>query len=134
MLSSEREYNQLTEIIIKCCIEVHRELGPGLMKSVYENCVSELMMENGLFVQRKLIIPVVFRGKVLNQDFIIDALVNEEVVLEYKIVEAILPVHESQLLTYLKLSKRKIGLLINFNVPLLKDGIRRKTNGSLNPI
>lgn len=134
MSYTENDYNNLTARIINCCIEVHKELGPGLMESVYEECANHLMKKDGLFVQSQLILPVHFKGEKLNKDFIIDALVNELVVVEYKSVEIILPVHEAQLVTYLKLSNKKIGLLINFNIALLKDGIRRKINGNLNSV
>ena len=134
MSSTENEYNELTSRIINCCIEVHKELGPGLMESVYEECANHVMIKSGLFVQSQIILPVHFKGEKLDKDFVIDALINDEVIVEYKSVEVLLPVHEAQLVTYLKLSNKKLGLLINFNVALLKDGIRRKINGNLNSV
>jgi GxxExxY protein len=128
----EQEYNLVTHQIIKCAIEVHKQLGPGLMESVYEVCLFRELQIEGLCVQRQIILPVVYKGDNLEKDFVIDQLVENEIIIELKSVESILPVHEAQLLTYLKLSGRKLGLLINFNVTILKEGIRRKINGNLN--
>lgn len=133
MINNEGWYNSITEKIIRCAIEVHKELGPGLMESVYEVCLKKVMADYGLNVRSQVILPVVFKGVQLDKDFVIDLLVEEEIVLELKSFEVILPVHEAQLLTYLKLADKKLGLLINFNVALLKDGIRRRINGNLNP-
>jgi GxxExxY protein len=127
-------YNSITEKIIGCAIRVYRELGPGLMESVYEVCHSHLMRQEGLKVQSQLNLPVVFQGLVLNKDFRIDTLVEDEIIVELKSLEAILPIHEAQLVTYLKLANKKLGLLINFNVVILKNGIRRKINGNLDSV
>lgn len=127
-------YNSITERIIRCAIEVHKELGPGLMESVYEVCLKKVMIDDGLYVKSQVILPVHFRGEILDKEFVIDLLVEDEIVLEPKSVEVILPVHEAQLVTYLKLSTKKLGLLINFNVALLKNGIRRRINGDLNSV
>lgn len=132
MIKNESWYNSLTERIIKCAIEVHKELGPGLMESVYEICLKKVIADEGLNVKSQIIVPVHFRGEILDKEFVIDLLVEDKIVLELKSVEVILPVHEAQLVTYLKLSGKKLGLLINFNVALLKDGIRRRINGNLN--
>jgi GxxExxY protein len=134
MSFTEKEYNTLSQKIIENCIEVHKELGPGLMESVYETCLEYMMKKNGLFVQRQVVVPVIFKGQKLEKDFVLDILVEDKVVLELKSLETILPVHEAQLVTYLKLSGKKLGLLVNFNVALLKDGIRRKINGNLNSV
>ena len=128
---TEAEYNQLTSKIIECCIEVHKELDPGLMESVYEICCVKELMKAGINVQRQVVLPVTYKGEQLNKDFYIDLLVEDEVILELKSVEVLLPIHEAQLVTYLKLAAKKLGLLINFNVILLKQGIRRKINGKL---
>ena len=125
---SEKVYNSLTEQIIKCCIDVHKELGPGLMESVYEVCLIDALLENGFIVKSQVELPVYFKGKKLNKNFIIDLLIEDEIIIELKSVETILPIHEAQLVNYLKLSNKKLGLLINFNVILLKDGIRRRIN------
>lgn len=127
-------YNSITERIIKCGIEVHKELGPGLMESVYEVCFKKVLIDEGLKVKTQVILPVNFKGETLDKEFVIDMLVEDEIILELKSVEVILPVHEAQLVTYLKLSNKKLGLLINFNVVLLKDGIRRRINGNLNSV
>jgi GxxExxY protein len=130
---TEKEYNSLSEKIISSCIEVHKELGPGLMESVYEVCAEHVMTKKGLYVQRQVIL-LTFKGKTLNKEFVIDLMVNDLIIVEFKSIETILPVHEAQLVSYLKLADKKLGLLINFNVTLLKDGIRRKINGNLNSI
>ena len=127
-----QDYNLITYKIIRCAIEVHKILGPGLMESVYEVCLYEEMQHYGLTVERQKSLPVNYKGNSLHKEFFIDQLVDNEIILELKSVESILPVHEAQLLTYLKLSEKKLGLLINFNVPVLKEGIRRKINGNLN--
>lgn len=132
MSLGETVYNSLTEKIIRCCIDVHKELGPGLMESVYETCLVSVLEEDGFKVSSQVELPVYFKGRKLNKNFIIDLLIEDEIILELKSVESILPIHEAQLVTYLKLSNKKLGLLINFNVTLLKDGIRRKINGDLN--
>ncbi len=131
-MSFTENYNELSGKIIECCIEVHKELGPGLMESVYEICLISLLKKKKLGVQSQVALPVVFKGEKLAKEFIIDILVEDKIILELKSVETILPVHEAQLVTYLKLSDRKLGLLINFNVPILIQGIRRKINGNLN--
>jgi GxxExxY protein len=131
---TEKEYNLLTEKIIACCIEVHNELGPGLLESVYEVCTIEALTEMGIKLECQVKVPVVFKGSVLEKEFILDLLIEDKIVLELKAVEVILPIHEAQLVTYLKLSNKKLGLLINFNVPLLKQGIRRRINGNLNSL
>ena len=113
-------------------IEVHNELGPGLLESVYEACVEKEMKNAGLKVQRQVSLPVFYKKEILDKEFIIDMLVEDLIVLEFKTVETLLPVHEAQLVSYLKLSNKKLGLLINFNVKLLKEGIRRRINGNLN--
>jgi GxxExxY protein len=133
-MRSEKEFNTVTERIIKCGIEVHKELGPGLMESVYEVCFKKVMIADGLNVKGQVVVPVTFKGEILDKEFVIDLLVEDEIVLELKSVEVILPVHEAQLVTYLKLANKKLGLLINFNVALLKDGIRRRINGKLNSV
>ena len=127
-------YNSITEKIIKCAIEVHKELGPGLMESVYEVCLKKEIANSGLDVKSQLPVPVHFKGEILNKEFVIDLLIEDEIIVELKSAEIILPVYEAQLVTYLKLSGKKLGLLINFNVALLKDGIRRRINGDLNSV
>lgn len=134
MLQIKEQYDELTGRIIGCVIEVHKELGPGLMESVYEVCFAEELIKDGLQIKRQVSLPVFYKGRALNKEFIIDLLIEDSVVVELKSIELILPVHEAQLVTYLKLSDKKIGLLINFNVPVLKDGIRRRINGYLGSV
>ena len=128
---SEFEHNNISRQIINAAIEVHKELGPGLLESVYEYCLMDEFKRNNLRAERQVQLPICYKGHNLGKDFVIDILVEDKVILELKSVETILPIHEFQLLTYLKLSNKKLGLLINFNVPFLKDGIRRKINGTL---
>lgn len=129
---NEETYNTFTSIIIGACIEVHRQLGPGLLESVYEACLIEELNERGLIVSSQVQMPVIYKGKPLKKTFMMDLIVEDLIVVELKSVEIILPVHEVQLVTYLKLSGKKLGLLVNFNVDLMKNGIRRKINGNLN--
>ncbi|HEY0031492.1 MAG TPA: GxxExxY protein [Bacteroidia bacterium] len=129
---SEEDYNFLSAKIIEACIDVHKELGPGLLESVYEVCTIAVLKKSGMQVESQVRLPVFFKGELLEKDFIIDILVENRIVLELKAVDGILPIHEAQLVTYLKLSNKKLGLLINFNVPLLIQGVRRKINGNLN--
>ena len=117
---------ELTEKIIGAAIEVHRTLGPGLLESVYQTCLAHELTERGIaFVQEKAI-PVVYKEHQIDCGFRLDFLVADKVVVELKAQDSLQPVHEAQLLTYLKLTGCKVGLLINFNAPLLKDGIVRR--------
>jgi GxxExxY protein len=115
----------LTERVIGLAIEVHRTLGPGLLESVYEDCVCHELRTHGIEHQRQLALPVSYKGLRLEAGFRIDAVVERRLVLERKAVDQILPVHEAQLLTYMKLGNYGTGLLLNFHVALLKDGIKR---------
>ena len=116
----------LTERIIGAAIEVHRELGPGLLESVYEECLCREFQLREVPFERQVPLPVKYKGIQLGCELRIDLMVGNAVVLELKSVEAVDPIHEAQLLTYLKLSGKSVGLLINFNVPLLRDGIVRR--------
>ncbi len=109
-------------------MEVHRELGPGLLESVYESALCQELATRGLSFVRQRPMPVIYKGTPIDCDFRLDILVESRVIIELKVVEKILPIHEAQLLTYLKLSNLQLGLLINFNVRILKDGIRRFAN------
>ncbi len=123
--NDEYRLNSISGAIINCSIRVHKELGPGLLESVYEVCLMKELLAEGLSVKRQVALPVKYRGEKIDLDFKIDLLVEDEVIVELKAVDVILPVHEAQLLTYLKLAEKQLGLLINFNTKLLKDGIRR---------
>jgi GxxExxY protein len=117
--------NALTERVIGLAIDVHRELGPGLLESVYEECLCCELAESALAFKRQVTVPVVYRGRSLEAGFRADIVVAQELILEIKSVETLMPKHEAQLLTYLRLSKYRIGLLMNFNVLRLIDGLRR---------
>lgn len=119
------EINQITEIIIGCAIEVHKRLGPGLLESAYEECLVFELQNKGLTIKRQNPVPVVYKEIKLDCGYRIDILVEDMVIIELKTVDAINPVHEAQILTYMKFSKKRIGLLINFNVTLLKNGLKR---------
>lgn len=120
--------NKITEEIIGSAIEVHRVLGPGLLESAYEECLCYEFSRCGLSFKRQIELPVLYKEVRLNCGYRIDLLVENLVVLELKAVEKVMPIHEAQLLTYLKLMKSPIGLLINFNVPAVRHGIKRIVN------
>jgi len=123
------ELNQLSSQIISAAIKVHKELGPGLLESVYQSCMTIELQNSGLKVEAELPMPVFYGGrKVHNEGFRIDILVENLIVVELKSVEQVQPVHKKQLLTYLRLAQKPLGLLINFNEPLLRDGITRIIN------
>lgn len=124
---TQRE-NLLTGLIIGCAIEVHRELGPGLLESAYEQCLCHELSLQGAAFERQVTLPVVYKGIKLDCGYLMDLVVEGEIVVELKTVEKILPIHEAQLLTYLKLYHRPVGLLVNFNVPVLRGGIKRIVN------
>ena len=116
----------LTKEIISAAIEVHRASGPGLLESAYEECLCRELNLRGIPFERQVPLPVEFKGVRLECGYRLDLLVDKRVVVEIKTVESLLPIHEAQLLTYLKLGTWKVGLLINFNVSVLKNGIRRR--------
>jgi GxxExxY protein len=120
---------ELTEIVIGCAIEVHKALGPGLLENVYQECLYYKLRQGGLFVEKEKPMPVIFEEVKLDCGFRLDLLVENRLIIECKSVKALDDVHLAQILTYLKLSDIKTGLLINFNVTLLKNGIRRVRNG-----
>ena len=121
--------NQLTSEIISSAIEVHRNLGPGLLESIYEECMVYELQKRGLAVKRQLELPVLYKSVKLEQRYRIDLLVNDEVVIELKSTDKMEPIHHAQLLTYLKLSNKRFGLLLNFNVSVMRQGIKRLLNG-----
>jgi GxxExxY protein len=120
--------NEITNQIINASIEVHKTLGPGLLESVYHECLYHELLQRGLHVEKEKNLPIVFKEVKLNAGYRIDLLVNQTIVVELKSVEMINDLHIAQTLTYLKLSNLKLALLINFNVPLLKNGIKRIAN------
>jgi GxxExxY protein len=120
------EVNEITERIIGAAIEVHRGLGPGLLESAYEECLCHDLQLAGLSFERQRPLPVEYKGIRLECGYRLDLLVENAVVVEIKAISAVEPIHEAQLLTYLHLGGWRVGLLINFNVPVLKNGIRRR--------
>ena len=118
----------ITEKVIGGAIAVHRALGPGLLESAYEECLCYELSQAGLMFERQVALPVVYKGINLDCGYRMDIVVEEKVVVEVKAVERLIPVHEAQLLSYLKLGKRPIGLLMNFHAPVLKDGLKRIVN------
>jgi GxxExxY protein len=119
------ERDSLTHEVIGAAIEVHREMGPGLLEAIYQKCMECELRLRGLTCQHQFHVPLVYKGEDLDSDLIMDHYFPGQLVVELKAVEKLLPVHDAQLLTYLRLSKTHVGLLINFNVPVLKNGIKR---------
>jgi len=122
------ELNKFTEAIIGAAIEVHRALGPGLLESAYVACLTYELRERGYKVLQEVPLPLVYKEVKLDCGYRLDLLVNDAVIVEVKSVESIAPIHDAQLLSYLKLANCKIGLIINFNVKMLKHGIKRLAN------
>ena len=122
------EYNALTRQIIGAAIEVHKELGPGLLESIYEYCLKIELDKMGLKANTRVSQQLYYKGIPTNSTYILPMLVEDKIVLEILSAEEILPIHEARLASNLKLANKTMGLLINFNVPLLKDGVRRKIN------
>ena len=120
--------NQLSNEIIGCAIEVHRRLGPGLLESAYQECLMYELIKSGLNVKKEIPMPIIYKEVKLNQGYRIDLLVEDKIVIELKAVDKITDRHKAQLLTYLRLRKYELGLLLNFNVPILKNGIKRLIN------
>lgn len=125
--------NEITDQIIGAAIEVHRALGPGLLESAYEACLAFELTRRGFVVEQQQPLPVVYREVKLDCGYRLDLLVEGKVIVEVKAVKHLAPIHQAQLLSYLKLSGCRVGLLINFNVEVLKDGIRRVVNGFPEP-
>lgn len=120
--------NDLSAKIIGAAIEVHKGLGPGLLESVYEKCLMHELVESGLQVKRQVVLPIRYKGLEFDEGYRIDLLVEGQIILELKSVEKLNDVHMAQLLTYLKLSECSLGYLMNFNVKLMKNGVRRVVN------
>jgi len=119
------EFDELSNRVIGCALEVHRALGPGLLESAYEQCLAHELSLAGISFKLQLPLPVKYKGIKLDCGYRIDLLVNDELIVELKSVDQIMGIHQAQLLTYMKLSGVKVGLLINFNVEMLKSGIKR---------
>jgi GxxExxY protein len=117
-----------TRRVIGCAIEVHRTLGPGLLESIYEACLSDELASAGMTFARQLRLPVIYKGRTLDLCYQMDIVVEETLAVEIKSVHQVLPIHEAQLQTYLRLSGLPLGLLMNFNSVLMKDGVHRVLN------
>ena len=122
------KFQEITEKIIIAALKVHSAIGPGVLESVYKTCLAHELKQTGMAVHTEVALPVVYDGLRLDSGFRIDLLVEDLVIVELKCVEALLPIHKAQLLTYLRLSNKPIGLLLNFNVVHLRDGIKRILN------
>jgi len=123
--------NEIASIIVDCCYKTHTALGPGLLETVYETVLEHELDKHGLAIQRQLAIPVVYEGIHFDNGFRADLVVENKVIVELKSLEKVAPVHKKQLLTYLRLADKKLGLLVNFGEYLIKDGITRVINGTL---
>jgi GxxExxY protein len=128
-MSKLDELNRITEAIIGAAIDVHRTLGPGLLESAYQACLAFELMQRGHKVVQQKPLAIIYKDVRLDCGYRLDFDVDDEIIVELKSVEALLPIHEAQLLSYLRLSQRRVGLLINFNVKVLRYGIRRLING-----
>ncbi|GAA4314945.1 GxxExxY protein [Mucilaginibacter gynuensis] len=123
--------NELSGAVIGLAIEVHKALGPGLLESAYKECLYYKIAQSGLYVEKEKAMPLVFEEVKLDCGYRIDLLIENKLVVEIKSVEALNDVHTAQILTYMKLGQYKVGLLINFNVLMLKDGVKRMVNGKI---
>ena len=125
---TKEQLNELSYKIIGAAIEVHKEIGPGLLESVYEACLIEELRMRGLKAEQQVELPIVYKGKKLNKTYRVDIFVENEIIVELKCVEELHPIHEVQLVTYIKLANKRLGLLMNFNVTQMTKGIKRKVN------
>jgi GxxExxY protein len=128
IMITKDEYERIGKIILDCAFEVHKELGPGLLESIYEECLCEEIRKKGLEVESQVYLPLIYKGKKLNKNFRIDVLVEDVIIIEIKSAIDLYAVDEAQLVSYMKLADKRLGYLLNFNVALLKDGIKRKVN------
>jgi GxxExxY protein len=122
------DLNPLSGIIVDSAIQVHSAIGPGLLESAYETCLAYELRDRGLLVRTQVLLPIMCKAIKMNVAYRIDLRVEESVIVELKTVSKLLPIHEAQLLTYLRLSRRRFGLLLNFRVPLMREGIKRMVN------
>ena len=122
------ELESVAEVVIDCVFAVHKELGPGLLESVYETCLAWELASRGLKVQRQVVLPIIYRGQRIDDGLRLDLLVEDQIVLEIKAVRQMEPVFKTQTLTYIRLSKKRLGFLINFHSIMIRDGIERVIN------
>lgn len=124
----KERYNYLSSEILDASITVHKEIGPGLLESVYEYCLVKELKSRGIIAEHQVFVPLFYKEEKLTKDFRIDILVENAIIIEIKAAEILLPVHKAQIISYLKLTEKQLGFLINFNVPLLKQGFKRFVN------
>ncbi len=127
-MRTQEELNNISKIILDACISVHKIMGPGLLESIYVECLVYELMNRGLVVKTEVLIPLRYKEKELSKRFRIDVLVENEIIIEAKAIEIVLPVHEAQIISHLKLADKRLGFLVNFNVPLLINGFKRFVN------
>ncbi len=127
-MKSNKELDRLSRIILDSSIAVHKEVGPGLLESIYHLCLIRELQSKGVMFASSVKFPLFYKGMSLNRDFVIDILVEDEIIIELKAVEVILPVHTAQIISYLKVTNKRLGFLINFNSPKLIEGFRRYVN------
>ncbi len=127
MVDLDKE-NKAAKNVVDCAFQVHKKLGAGLLESAYEECLEKEFVKRGINFKRQYELPIFYDGEELRTRYKLDFLVNDCLTIELKAVEKMLPIHQAQTLTYLKLSDKRLALLINFNVPLIKDGIKRLVN------
>jgi GxxExxY protein len=125
--------NEIGSIIVDCAVELHRNLGPGLLETVYEVTLARALERRGLAVQRQVAVPIEYQGETFSEGFRADLIVGDLVIVELKSIERVTPAHKKQLLTYLRLTGLKLGYLLNFGEALMRDGITRIINGSIEP-
>lgn len=125
---TKEEYESIAKEIVNSAFEVHKELRPGLLESVYECCFADELKSKGMNVATQVQLPIYYKERKLDKNFYIDVLIEDAIAIELKAIEILSPIHEVQLMTYMKLADLKLDFLINFNVPLIKNGIRRKVN------
>jgi GxxExxY protein len=133
MLTNPQDLNDLTSAIIDAAITVHKEIGPGLLEAVYTECLTFELQDRNFDVETNMRFPIVYRGRTLSNYYFLDLRVNKQVIVEVKSIAALAPIHSAQLMTYLRLSGCHVGLLMNFNVVLLKDGLKRIIRRSETP-
>ena len=124
-MMTEEEREKLGDVVLEAATEVHQLLGPGLLESVYQTCLCKELELKGIFFQKHVLLPIQYKKFQLDAEYTIDIMVDNEIIVELKAIDELQQVHEAQLLTYLKLAHKKLGLLINFNVPKLKNGIKK---------
>ncbi len=125
--------NDIGTIVVNCALELHRNLGPGLLETVYEVTLARALERRGLAVQRQVAVPIEYQGETFSEGFRADLIVEGLVIVELKSIERVTPAHKKQLLTYLRLTGLKLGYLLNFGEALMRDGITRTINGSIDP-